>query len=398
MAAEKIRVGIVGLGLVATSHLKGYRAHPRAEVGAVCDLDRARAEAFAKEHAIPAVYTAYEDLLRDPSLNAIDIATPTWLHAPMATAAARAGRHVHCEKPFCTSVAEGMAACAAARQAGTTLVVGETYAFITSHVKARELVEAGEIGRPRQVRERHGAWINRAAARVYTGPADRSWRIDPVKSGGGRYPWIFDHAVHFFAAAEYFLPERKIAEVFSVSSKIAGGAKRRGADHDPYTTAETDIPLITWRYDDPACQGVWMRAERLNGTYDHMRGFSTTIVGEKGMIEVLGEGGANLFWEGRQQHLVLHREGKPTRCFRFDEGGDDVWDSEICYYSRGHIGHVRHFVDCALSGAAPRYTGEDGVHAVHCTLAAIASAEENRLVRLDEIAPDFTAYGRLPEA
>jgi len=394
MSADTVRVGIAGLGLVATSHLKGYRSHSRAEVRAVCDLDRDRAEAFAKEHGIPAVYESYDEMLRDPSLNSIDIATPTWLHAPMAMAAARAGKHVHCEKPFCTSVAEGMAACAAARLAGTTLVVGETYEFIAPHVKARELIEAGEIGRPLQVRERHGAWINRASARVYTGPADRNWRIDPVKSGGGKYPWIFDHAVHFFAAAEYFLPGKKIAEVFSLSSRITGGAKRHGADHDPYTTAEADIPLITWRYDDPGCQGVWMRAERLNGKYDHMRGFSTTIVGEKGMIEVLGEGGANLFWEGRQQHLVLHREGKPALCFRFDEGGDDVWDSEISYYSRGHEGHVRHFVDCALAGKEPRYSGEDGVHAVHCTLAAIVSAEENRLVRLSEIAPDFTAYGK----
>jgi predicted dehydrogenase len=391
MAEKRIRAGIVGLGLVATSHLNGYRAHPNAEVGAVCDTNRARAEEFASRHSIPAVYSSLEDMLADPSLNAIDIATPTFLHAPMSTAAARAGRHVHCEKPFCTSVAEGVAACEAAQSAGVTLAVGETYVFVTSHVKARELIDAGEIGRPLQVRQRHGAWINRATARVDTGPADRTWRIDPKKSGGGKYPWIFDHAVHFFSAAEYFMPGKTVAEVFSLSSRATGGIKRHGADHDPYMTAEVDIPLITWRYDEPSCNGVWMRAERLNGKYDFMRGFSTTIVGETGAIEVLGEGGSNLFWDGAPQHLVLHREGKATRCFRFDEGGDDVWDSEICYYSCGHVGQVRHFVDSALKGTQPRYTGLDGVRAVRCTLAAILSAEQNRPVRIDEVPPELFA-------
>ena len=55
-----------------------------------------------------------------------------------------------------------------------------------------------------------------------------------------------------------------------------------------------------------------------------MNGFSASIFGDKGMIEVLAEGGHNLLWDGQQVHLVLHREGKETVTFRFDEGGDDV--------------------------------------------------------------------------
>ena len=53
-----------------------------------------------------------------------------------------------------------------------------------------------------------------------------------------------------------------------------------------------------------------MRADPLNGKYDTMHGLSTTVVGETGMIEVLGEGGHNLLWEGSQQHLILHRAGR----------------------------------------------------------------------------------------
>jgi len=291
-------------------------------------------------------------------------------------------------------VAEGLEVCQAVRRNGVKLVVGETYVFVSSHMKARELIEAGEIGRPLQIRERHGAWLEREKAMVYTGPPDRSWRVHPAKSGGGDYPWIYDHAVHFFAAAEYFMLDQEISEVYALTAASGRAPRRSGAAHDPYATSEIDIPIIAWKYQDASCQGVWMRAERLNGKYDYMRGFSTTISGEKGMIEVLGEGGDNLVWEGQQQHLVLHREGKDAVCFRFDEGGDDIWQSDICYYSQGHINQTHHLIDCVLQDRQPRYLGEDGVHTVKCTLATICSAREGRPIRLDEVDPDYAAYAK----
>jgi predicted dehydrogenase len=116
------------------------------------------------------------------------------------------------------------------------------------------------------------------------------------------------------------------------------------------------------------------------------------VVGEHGLIEVLGEGGGNLLWEGRQQHLILHREGQAAQCFRFEEGGDEIWDSEISYYSQGHINQVGHLLDSIVQDTQPRYTAADGVHAVRCTLAAIRSAQEGRPVRVDQIEPAYTAY------
>ena len=65
---ETLRVGIVGLGLAATPHLKGYQSHPRAEVSAICDLDEARALRFADEHGIEEVYTDFTDFLEGPRL------------------------------------------------------------------------------------------------------------------------------------------------------------------------------------------------------------------------------------------------------------------------------------------------------------------------------------------
>jgi predicted dehydrogenase len=322
----------------------------------------------------------------------VDLATPPHLHAEQTIAAVEAGKHVHCEKPFCRFTGEGLRACEAARKRRVHIAVGETYVFLSSHMKARELIDSGEIGRPLQIRQRHGAWIEREPTRIPIGPLDRGWRVNPRKSGGGAYPWIFDHAVHFFATAEYLMPGARVQEIFAVAARSAQGTRRHGAAHDPYESTEVDIPIITWRYDDHSRQGVWMRAERLNGKYDFMRGFSTSVIGEAGMIEVLGEGGGNLFWQGEPQHLILHREGAESVCYRFDEGGDDVWESEISYYSVGHINQVAHFLDCVSTGRQARYTAEDGVHAVRCTLATIRSAVEERPVRVDEIDETFTAY------
>ena len=64
-----------------------------------------------------------------------------------------------------------------ALQQGLKLVVGETYVFISSHMKARELIASGEIGRPLQIRERHGAWLNRQGGMAFALPADRTWRL-----------------------------------------------------------------------------------------------------------------------------------------------------------------------------------------------------------------------------
>lgn len=392
MTQKRVKVGMVGLGLAARSHLKGYEGHPDAEVTAVCDLDRNRAEQIAEAHGGPEVYSSYEEMLEKADIDAVSIATPNHLHARMARRAAENGKHVHSEKPFCRYVGEGLEALEAARQARVKISVGETYMYVSSFMKARELIDAEEIGRPLQIRERHGAWLERTVQPSEFLPANRDWRIDPEQSGGGDYPWIFDHAGHFFICGEYLMQDQAIAEIYAVAARDTRSERRAGASHDPYTTAQVDIPIITWKYEDPSLQGLWARAERLNGKFDYMQGFSASIFGEKGMIEVLGEGGHNLIWNGQQVHLVLHREGKDTITFRFDEGGDDIWQSTISYYSQGHINQVQDFIDSIVRDAEPRASAEHGIRAVRCTLAAIKSAKEGHPVRVDEVDTQYAAY------
>jgi predicted dehydrogenase len=394
MKVEKVKAGIVGLGLVCESHIKAYISHRDAEVVAVCDLDEARASAVARKFAIPKHYTSYEEMLKDPDINTVDITTPTLLHAPMCTAAARAGKNIHCEKPFCLSLKEGLAACKEAEQNGVVLMVGESYIFMTSIVKARTLIEAGEIGKPQQIRQRFGTWLERPGA-LDTGRAitddHRGWRMDSRKAGGAGFPWMFDHCVHFFATAEYLMNDSRIKEIYSLKSDISWmndetrHAVSRAETHVYKPERAGDIPIMTWTYEDPACQGVWMRAEALNGKYDPMYGFSVSVIGDRGMIEVLGEGGRGLRWEGKDVHLILHRKNGETSTFRFDEGGDDIWQSEVSYYSRAHHNQIHEFIGALTTGKTPRYTGHDGRRHVQTTMAAICSAKEGVAVKVGEV-------------
>ena len=394
MKVTKVRVGLVGLGLVADSHIKAYQANKDAEVVAVCDLDAERAKFVADKYGIAKAYTSYDELLMDHNINTVDITTPTVLHAPMSIAAARSGKNVLCEKPFCLTLKEGQAAIDEAAAARVSLMVGESYIFMTSIMKARELVDMGEIGKPQQIRQRFGTWIERPGALETDRESSdhyRGWRMDSSKAGGAGFPWMFDHCVHFFAAAEYLMQGAKIKEVYALKSDIGWMNQRKDHVSDKSEThvyrpeAAGDIPIITWTYEDSACQGVWMRAEALNGKYDPMYGFSASIIGENGMIEVLGEGGKGLTWNGENAHLVLHRKDGETETFRFDEGGDDIWQSEVSYYSRAHLNEIHEFIEALISGEPPRYVGTDGRHAVQTTMAAICSAKEGTPVRVAEV-------------
>jgi predicted dehydrogenase len=401
----KVQIGVVGLGLVSSAHIKGYMSHPAAEVLAVCDLDETQARKVARQFGIPKLYTSYAEMLTDPAINTIDIMTPTYLHRPMAIAAARAGKNIHCEKPLGLTLKEGEDICDEADNHDVALAVDETYLFMATIVKARELIEAGEIGKPQQIRQRFGPWLDRPGvldAVHGDGTNIEKWREDSRLAGGNGFPWQFDHNVHFFAMAQYLMNGSPVKTVYSVKAdnswlrgKVAAQAGGDAVDPENLYEVNTgyDFPLMTWTHEDPACLGVWMRAERLNGKYDFMTGLSATVIGDKGLIDFLGEGGGGLRWNGKPVHLVLHRRGKEPETFRFDDDGeDDIWESKVSYYSSAHAHRMHEFVDSLTSGRPSRYTGRDGLRDLRVAIASICSAREGLPVEVAEVT-DERFYG-----
>jgi predicted dehydrogenase len=137
----------IGLRKVLPAMLRADRV----EIVAIASRDRARAEAAAADLGIARAHGSYEDLLADPGVDAVYNPLPNHLHAEWTIAAARAGKHVLCEKPLATSVADAERMIAACDEAGVVLMEAFMYRLHPSWVAVRELVASGRIGELRAV-------------------------------------------------------------------------------------------------------------------------------------------------------------------------------------------------------------------------------------------------------
>ena len=139
--AEKLRIGIIGYGYTGKQHARAIARLDGAEIAAVAETDsvrRAEAEAPTYEH--------YQDLLRDPGVDAVTVCLPHALHAGVASAALSAGKHVLVEKPLAMSVAEGERLCDLAGKAGRRLMVEMTHRFLPPMVEARGILAEDGVG------------------------------------------------------------------------------------------------------------------------------------------------------------------------------------------------------------------------------------------------------------
>ena len=146
----RLRVGLIGAGVIAQVMHLHYLAELSElfDVRAVCDIAADNARACAERYGIPVACTDWRDLIAEP-VDAVLVAT-SGSHAPIAIAAARAGRHVLVEKPMCFSTGEGRAMVAAAEQAGVVLMVGYPKRYDPGYARFRQ--EAGDLADARLVR------------------------------------------------------------------------------------------------------------------------------------------------------------------------------------------------------------------------------------------------------
>ncbi len=143
-----LRWGILSCANIAVGKvIPGMRSSKRSEVVAIASRDSARAKTTARSLGIPRAYGSYEALLADPDVDAVYIPLPNHLHAEWAIAAARAGKHVLCEKPLAMTAADAQTIVDAGRDAGIVLMEAFMYRHHPSWVAVRDLVASGRIGR-----------------------------------------------------------------------------------------------------------------------------------------------------------------------------------------------------------------------------------------------------------
>lgn len=391
MTPERLNIALIGATgkIAAPAHLNGLAAAPNANLYAVCDLDADKVGELAEQTGAKA-FTSLADVLVDPEVDAIDLVTPPFVHADQTVAAAKAGKHVYCEKPMAHSLAEANEMVSAHQQAGTTLMVGESYVFHHPIVAACGVIDSGDIGDVLHIRETKGPWIMRGdeAKRLdgLSHEANAPWRVDPKLSGGGRFPWIMDHAPHFFATARFFATSADVVSVTAHSQTRATGSERGSGRGAPTGQA---ITTVAWSFDN-GVDSAWSQIESGGKAADTV-GFITTVYGTKGTLVVYGEGGGYAPGASQPPAVVLYRDGK-TLIIDEANSSDRVWLSNNNYYDASHQAALEHWVDSILGGNAVRYSGEDGRSELASTLATIMSADEHRTISPDDVPQDWTAY------
>lgn len=346
--AEPLAFGIVGCGEIAVQTAKGIAQAGNARVARAMDTREELARDLAEVYGVP-WSTRLEDVLEDPAVHAVYIAVPHYLHAEVAVRAAQAGKHVLCEKPICTTLADADRMIAAAREAGVGL--GLPFAGLTSAAnrQVKQWLDDGFIGRLAGVQVHsvsdkpesywHGG---------YSGRARDDWRMSRAKAGGGYLIMNLVYDVNDLRAITGMKPVRIYAE------------------WDTFNTPDVDVEdtiSVTVRYDNGAI-GNWFAGSAVPGRAEQFAN-GTRLIGTKGQI-VLGSP-LRIYMEEERPGLAAHQwhEIKVE-----EEPGSE------------RTRRVRSFAGAVLAGQQPPVTGEDGRNALEFILAAYRSGNTHAVVTL----------------
>ena len=240
----RVRLAIVGCGTISQLNAPGYLKHEACDVVALCDPVRERAEGRAVEWGIdPKIYTRYEQVLEDADIDAVELLTPTHLHAEQSIAALEAGKHVSCQKPVARTVEEADRIAEAAARADTIFRVTENFLYYPPLVKAKELLDAGAIGTPSIVRMRVVLTDFEAAPGSFRmGHDSLAWRRDAALNPGGL---LYDEGVHKYATAMWWVGDPEMVSAMVTRTR------------DFMVEAPS---VITWKFRDVDCLGVFESA------------------------------------------------------------------------------------------------------------------------------------------
>lgn len=335
---DLLNIGIIGAGRIGKVHAAtvAHRA-PAARLLAVADIDLPAAQALAEQYCIPLVTSDYRELLAHPDIQAVFICSATDTHAQFTAEAARAGKHVFCEKPIALDLGQIDRTLAVVEEAGVKLQVGFNRRFDPSFARVRQAVECGEIGQPALLHI-----ISRDP-----GPPPISY----VKASGGMF---MDMTIHDFDMARYLIGS-EVEEVYTQAAVTVDPAIGEAGD--------VDTALIVLRF-----------ANGVIGTIDNCRRAS---YGYDQRVEVLGSKGSiatsNIYPNAAVLSDALSvRRDLPLNFF-------------MDRYTESFATEVIAFVDAVLHDRPVPVSGRDARVSVVMGLAAGKSYREGRPVKVSEV-------------
>lgn len=274
----RLKVGIVGAGSIADLHAKGYEKDDRAEIVAVCDRNESRAIQRALDWGARAYYTDFSEMLANKELDAVEILTPHYLHGAQVLDALKAGLHVSVERPIALSLEEANQVVKLAQQTGKVLQVYEPCLFYKPLLDARNLIDAGEIGKPTAIRISMTICKGQSEVWDFAALTEESalWRFDPKLSGGS--PMLYDVGYQTFCIALFLIGNVEKIEVWKSNTTIREGL-------------EIDAPSVAmWKHFQQDCFGTMTlnyAPERKMRTPHHPLETTITVEGSRGSVHII---------------------------------------------------------------------------------------------------------------
>lgn len=341
---KKTVIGVIGAGNVGRVHIGNIMTEiPQAELKYVSDVYPQKYNEWAKDLDYPEAVTDYKVLLNDPEVEAVVICAPAAVHGDLIMEAARAGKHVFCEKPFDYSIDKIVEAMKVVKEAGVKLQLGFNRRFDHNFAKAKACVEEGKVG---------DVHVIKITSRDPFPPA-----MGYFTAPGGENCSIYtDTTIHDFDMAR-FLNNSEVVEVYAMGSKLINKDK-------PEITRD-DTCVITLRFADNSLAVIDNSWEAVYG-YDQR----VEVFGNQGAVTV----GNDIFSEA----VLSRREGiiseKPLVTIK-DR------------YGRAYAEEIRQFILSVQNDTPVKAGAMDGLMSIVIAKAARQSAEENRPVKISELMP-----------
>jgi predicted dehydrogenase len=337
-AERKLGYAVVGLGSYGLGMIVPQFANCRhSRLVALVSGDPAKARRVAAQYGVPEKnlynYQNYDRIRDNPDIDIVYVCLPVAMHAEYTIRAAKAGKHVLCEKPMAISSAECEAMIAACRQAGKKLMIGYRCHFEPYNLEAIRRARAGEIGKLRYFRSEHGFNFGNPNA----------WRLKKAMSGGGS---LMDMGIYALNAARYMTGEEPSA-LYAVDS----------TDHrDPRFREVED--RIAFELEFPSgvlgsCMSMY------SANQNHI-----LLMGDKGRIELEPATG----YSGQRMWVGKGRENEITPT---PGPGATQW-----------AGQLDHMSQCVLQDREPIVAGEEGLRDIRIIEAIYRSARERRRIEL----------------
>lgn len=340
---KPMRAGVIGCGAIAARlHVPDYKYCPEAELVALCDVVGSKAKDVAAQWAPEArVYTDYKKMLASEQLDCVTVALPNYLHAPVTIDALKAGCHVLVEKPMAAGADEGRQMIQTAKKAGKLLMVNQSQRLFPPHIKAKEIIDSGILGRILIVTAMFG----------HEGPEHWSptgkWFFQKDKA---RWGAMADLGVHKADLVRH-LTGKEVAQISAYTTRL----EKKGSDvEDNFVSAVT----FTDGTVGTLCASWTVKAMEANYTILHCANGSLRIA------EIPG------------QPLVA-RLNNPECEISFD-----VPPAATNYASSWGLDVSGRFVRACLGIEKPYCTGEDALKSLEVILAAEQSAKTGKSVTL----------------